>query len=135
VRLWHCLAELANRPTYLLDAGYIGGAILTSLLSHPDASSFTITAIVRDAAKAARLKAEFGVRGAVGSHNDRALVEPLAYESDVVITAADVDDMEAAQAILDGMKRRKDETGVASLLIHTVPARRKLMFVSADHVH
>jgi uncharacterized protein YbjT (DUF2867 family) len=135
VRSWPCVADLANRPLYLLDTGYIGGAILTSLLSHPNASSFTITAIVRDAAKAARLKTEFGVRGALGSHNDRALVEPLAYESDVVITAADVDDMEAAQAILDGMKRRKEETGVAPLLIHTVPARCKVMLALADHVH
>jgi hypothetical protein len=59
------------------------------------------------------------VEAVVGSHNDRALITPLAAASDVVITAANVDDMEAAEAILDGMRQRKDQTGVAPILIHT----------------
>jgi hypothetical protein len=101
-------------------SGYIGGGILTALLRDPNASSFTINAVVRDATKAARLQADFGVNATVGSHNDRALVEPLAAAADVVITAANVDDMDAAKAILDGMRRRKEESGISPVLIHTV---------------
>jgi hypothetical protein len=92
---------------------------LTSLLQHPEVSSFTITAIVRDSTKASRLE-KLGVKIALGSHSDPALVEPLAHASDIVITAANVDDLEAAQAVLTGLKKRHAETGVAPILIHTV---------------
>lgn len=47
-------------------------------------------------------------------------MEPLAYASDVVITAANVDDMDAAKAVLTGLKRKHTETGVPPILIHTV---------------
>jgi hypothetical protein len=62
----------------------------------------------------------FGVDVIVGSHSDANLVEPLAEEADVVIAAADVDDLDAANAILVGMRRKYEKTGKPSTLIHTV---------------
>jgi uncharacterized protein YbjT (DUF2867 family) len=101
--------------------GYIGGSILDSLLKHQDAASFEITAVVRDSGKAAKLE-RHGVTAIVGSHADFDLVEPLAYGSNIVITAANVDDMDAAKAILAGLKRKHAEMGVPPILIHTVRA-------------
>lgn len=92
---------------------------MEALLRHADASSFVITAIVRDAEKARKLE-ELGVNTVVGSHSDAKVVEPLAEKADVIITAANVDDMDAAHAILRGLKRKYEATSKAPLLIHTV---------------
>jgi hypothetical protein len=105
-----------------VEPGYIGGSILDALLKHDEKSSFVITAVVRDRAKATKLE-HIGVKAVVGSHSDFALVEPLAYDSDIVITAANVDDMDAACAILAGLKRKHAETGTPPILIHTVRFR------------
>ena len=59
--------------------------MLLRFLKHPDASSFSITALVRSPEKAEKLKA-FGVNPVVGSHSDTPLVEELAAQADVVIT-------------------------------------------------
>lgn len=64
--------------------GYIGGAVLQHFLRHADASSFAITALIRSADKAEKLKA-FGVNAVVGSLTDFKLVEKLASEADIVI--------------------------------------------------
>jgi hypothetical protein len=95
---------------------------LDTLLKHDEKSSFVITAVVRDRAKATKLE-HIGVKAVVGSHSDFALVEPLAYDSDIVITAANVDDMDAARAILAGLKRKHSETITPPILIHTVRFR------------
>jgi uncharacterized protein YbjT (DUF2867 family) len=89
------------------------------LLSHPASSSFDITAIVRDVEKANKLRA-FNVNVVVGSHNDPTITRPLAEDADVIFTAADVDDMEAAKIVLDGMKARNKKLGRKPILIHTV---------------
>jgi D-arabinose 1-dehydrogenase-like Zn-dependent alcohol dehydrogenase len=49
-------------------------------------SNWNITAIVRKEEKAQKLK-QLGVNAVVGSHNDASLVEKLAAEADIVITA------------------------------------------------
>ncbi|EKM78697.1 hypothetical protein AGABI1DRAFT_41510, partial [Agaricus bisporus var. burnettii JB137-S8] len=74
--------------------GYIGGSILERLLVHPDAHSFEITTLVRSQNKADKLK-KLGV------------------------TPADADDLEAAKAILRGLRRRHRATGIPSIFIHT----------------
>ena len=66
--------------------GYIGGSVLHRLLEHPSASTFNITALVRDEAKAKKLEQQFGVHGVVGSYKDTALVERLAENAHVVIS-------------------------------------------------
>jgi len=70
---------------YYLIIGYIGGSVLNRLLSHPDASTFAFTALVRSAAKASKLEA-IGVKTVIGSLKDDALVESLATEADIVIS-------------------------------------------------
>lgn len=98
--------------------GYIGGGILAALLAHPSLRTFAITALVRDASKAAKLR-ELGVNAVVGSHNDAPLVTPLVENADIVIAAADADDIDACEAILAGMRRRHERTGKRPVLIHT----------------
>ncbi|KAI3602732.1 NAD-binding protein [Moniliophthora roreri] len=99
--------------------GYIGGSFLSHLLQRPDASSFEFRAVIRSTEKAEKIKA-FGVNPIVGSHSDRELMSKAASEADIVITMADCDDLDAAEAILDGLKKRYKETGNRSILIHTV---------------
>jgi D-arabinose 1-dehydrogenase-like Zn-dependent alcohol dehydrogenase len=97
-------------------------------LDHPNYHTFHITALVRSEEKAEKL-ATLGIRSVVGSHSDAALVQPLAEASDVVVTAADADDLDAARAIIEGLKDRFRTTGKRSILIHTVSALK--MFVSS----
>ena len=65
--------------------GYIGGTILARLLEHPKATSFRITALLRDPVKAEKLKS-FGVEPIVGSLDDAEVVEKAAAsDADIVI--------------------------------------------------
>lgn len=59
--------------------------MLARLLSHPSASTFDITAIVRLPEKAKQLET-FGVKAVVGSTDDTALVEKLSEEAHVVFS-------------------------------------------------
>ncbi|KAF8066913.1 hypothetical protein FPV67DRAFT_1215028 [Lyophyllum atratum] len=98
--------------------GYIGGSVLSRFLERPDIASLNITALVRSPEKAEKLKA-LGVNAVIGSHDDSALVEKLASEADVVISAADADHLEAARATLRGLQNRYKATGNVPILIHT----------------
>ncbi|KAF4612747.1 hypothetical protein D9613_011878 [Agrocybe pediades] len=98
--------------------GYIGGSVLNRLLSHPEASTFAITALVRSPSKASKLEA-IGVNTVIGSLKDDALIESLAAAADAVISTADCDDDDIAKAYLKGMKRHFEETGKVPILIHT----------------
>ncbi|KDR82445.1 hypothetical protein GALMADRAFT_134061 [Galerina marginata CBS 339.88] len=100
--------------------GYIGGSVLSRLLKHPDAASFQITVLVRSADKGDKLKT-LGVGVVVGSYTDDDLsfLKDAAAQADVVIAIADADRLPAAQAILDGMKVKYENSGKAPILIHT----------------
>lgn len=67
--------------------GYIGGSVLERLLDHPDSARFQITAIVRSAEKAEKLK-KLGVDVVVGSHSDADNVRDAAAKADVVFTVS-----------------------------------------------
>ncbi|KAJ7154106.1 hypothetical protein C8R46DRAFT_1118699 [Mycena filopes] len=99
--------------------GYIGGSILTRFLAHPKADNFHFTVLVRNQKKA-DMFADLGVKAIVGSHSDADLVEKLASEADVVIAAADCDDLGAAKATLAGLKKRHAASGVVPIFINTV---------------
>jgi uncharacterized protein YbjT (DUF2867 family) len=100
--------------------GYIGGAILDRLLTHPDRSSFAISAIIRSAEKAKRFESEFGIHPLVGSLDDSSLVTEAASKADIVIHTADADNLGAARSILAGLKKRYEQAKIAPILIHTV---------------
>ncbi|KAJ7796950.1 NAD-binding protein [Mycena olivaceomarginata] len=97
--------------------GYVGGSVLARFLAHPHADSFQFTVLVRDPKKAEKFK-DLGVKAVVGSHSDAQLVEKLASEADVVIAMADCDDLGAAKATLEGLKKRH-ALGVVPIFIHT----------------
>lgn len=99
--------------------GYIGGSILWRLVHHKDAGIFKIKALIRDAAKAKRFAAEYGIEPVIGSLQEIAKLEHHASEADYVITTADVVDYDACKAILKGMKKRNKLTGKVPVLIQT----------------
>lgn len=54
-----------------------------------------------------------------GSFRDEQLIEEQAYEADIVINAADSDDVALTEAILRGLKRRHEAGRAKGTLIHT----------------
>ncbi|KAI0674908.1 NAD-P-binding protein [Trametes maxima] len=103
---------------FLLGAtGYIGGGVLARLLSNAK-PLFNITVLLRDAVKADKLK-PFGVKTVLGNLDDVEKVESLASQADFVFECADADHIASTRAVLAGLKKRYDETGKASTLIHT----------------
>ncbi|KAF8884044.1 hypothetical protein BD779DRAFT_1742694 [Infundibulicybe gibba] len=110
----------ANKTSFFMTGvtGYIGGAVLVRFLQHPEFKSFNITALIRSPEKAEKLK-KLGINAVVGSNSDLHLLEKLASEAEFTFAMADSDDVPATQAILRGMKKRFETTGVAPKLINT----------------
>ncbi|KAF7348779.1 NmrA domain-containing protein [Mycena venus] len=104
---------------FLGATGYIGGTVLWWLLQHPRATDLEITAFVRDANKAKKLKA-FGVLPVVGDNSNLDLLQALARDADVVfsIASADSNDVPAMKAMLAGAKSRFESTGRPISYIH-----------------
>ncbi|KAF8149869.1 hypothetical protein B0H34DRAFT_785168 [Crassisporium funariophilum] len=100
--------------------GYIGGSVLTRLLSHPLSDTFRLTVLVRSSEKASQFRT-MGIRAVVGSNSDLGLLKELAGDSDLVIACADADDENAARAILEGLKDRYEKTGKAPSLVQPSP--------------
>ena len=64
--------------------GYIGGSVLTRLLSHPLRDALHLTVLVRSKTKASQLCA-MGIRAILGSNADLGLLKELASDADLVI--------------------------------------------------
>ncbi|KAJ7923627.1 hypothetical protein B0H13DRAFT_56126 [Mycena leptocephala] len=103
---------------FLGATGYVGGTVLWKLLQHPRAIDFQITALVRDAAKAEKLKA-FGIVPVVGDNSNLDLLQALARDAEVVFSVADSNDVFAMKATLAGAKSRFESTGRRTIYIHT----------------
>ncbi|EPS45536.1 hypothetical protein H072_434 [Dactylellina haptotyla CBS 200.50] len=96
--------------------GYIGGAVLTRLLS--ENPSLNITALVRTDAKADQLKAAHPtVKTVLGDLDSSDTLTALAAQHDIIITAANSDHPEHITAIYEGMAQNK--SGKPTYLIHT----------------
>ncbi|CAE6448507.1 unnamed protein product [Rhizoctonia solani] len=91
---------------FILGAtGYIGGAVLSELKrNHPEA---TFTALARKDEDIQALE-KIGVKGVKGTFLDTDKIEHESHEADVVINAADADDMGLVKAIVKGLKSRKE---------------------------
>ncbi|KAG6857218.1 hypothetical protein H0H87_007637 [Tephrocybe sp. NHM501043] len=76
------------------------------------------TALVRDAAKAKEFRT-LGVKAVVGSNSDLQLLQQTAADADVAFSCADADNLNAANAILAGLKERFHKTGTPPTFIHT----------------
>ncbi|KAJ7661706.1 hypothetical protein B0H17DRAFT_320768 [Mycena rosella] len=98
--------------------GYIGGTVLSLLLDHKDTDHFNITALMRSAENAEKLKNATGIEVVVGSHSDLDVVETLASKASVIFSMADCDDLELAKAKLRGAKKRYEATGTPTEFIH-----------------
>ena len=61
---------------------------MARLLEHPDSTTFEITAMVRSAAKAAKLET-LGLKTVIGTYNDLDQLELLTSEADVVFSMVD----------------------------------------------
>ncbi|KAK0494591.1 NAD(P)-binding protein [Armillaria luteobubalina] len=96
--------------------GYLGGSFLSRLLTVVDPA--TITTLVRSEDKAEKLRT-LGVKTVVGSYKDVDVLAEAASKADIVLTFVDADDHVAAQAILDGMKKKHQFDGSVPALIHT----------------
>lgn len=75
---------LGGHSTLKVRVGYLGGAVVDRLLSHPRVSDFQITALVRSPEKAEKLRS-LGITPAIGSLDDSDLLHNLCSESDVVL--------------------------------------------------
>ena len=82
-----CLYSFSRSPGDPWLTGYIGGAVLQLILQHPQVSTFSITALVRDAAKAALLESKCSptVKAAVGSLQDLDKLTELAENAHIVV--------------------------------------------------
>ena len=126
----------------IYTAGYLGGAVLVRLFSHPSASTFDITVLVRNAEKAKILESKFPVKVVIGSHSELDKVENLAENAHVVyelvcllvyrtltqladcmhLPQAESDNVPFIEAILSGLRKRHEKLGDLPILIHTVRA-------------
>lgn len=70
------------------SSGYVGGSVLTKLLSHSQFDTFQITVLVRDPAKAEVFKTLARIKPVVGSYSDLTALRKLASEADIVIACA-----------------------------------------------
>ncbi|CAA7267188.1 unnamed protein product [Cyclocybe aegerita] len=116
--------------------GYIGGSVLSHLLTHKDAAAFHVTALVRSTEKAEKLKT-LGVDTIIGSYTDKDLtfLKEAASKADIVFTAVDADALPPAQAILDGLKLKYEASGTPSILIHTSGTSLLLNLNDAQGLH
>ncbi|CAE6480471.1 unnamed protein product [Rhizoctonia solani] len=91
---------------FILGAtGYIGGAVLSEIKrNHPE---WTFTALARKDEDIQALE-KIGVKGIKGTFLDIEKIEHESRDADVVINAADADDMGLVKAITKGLKSKKE---------------------------
>jgi len=108
-------------------SGYIGGAVLAQLVESPVSRTWTFTLVVRGAAAAADLRSRYASTGrtlnvVLASHAELDRLSELASQSDVVINAADADDLPLARALVNGLAKRAAASPAPArkpLLLHT----------------
>ncbi|GFZ50738.1 hypothetical protein JCM24511_08496, partial [Saitozyma sp. JCM 24511] len=117
-------AAAKGKTVFLTGAtGYIGGTVLSKLLSLPVPPAL-FTVLVRDPKKAELFSSLTVPPGTTiqplqGSLSDYDKLEKAAAEHDITVSCADADNLEAVQAILKGMKKRREQSGHRPYLIHT----------------
>ncbi|KAG9098449.1 hypothetical protein FS749_003780 [Ceratobasidium sp. UAMH 11750] len=107
------------KSIFILGAtGYVGGSLLVALAkAYP---STTITALVRSPKDIEPVSAVgASVRVVHGSHADLDLITTESSNADVVFQVSDPDDLALTQAIVAGLKIRKEVNGKRSVLTHT----------------
>ena len=104
------------KTLFLLGTGFIGGSILARLLSsRPD---LKISALTRSDAQAEKLTS-LGVTPVRGTLSDSELISEQAAKHDIVLHVATADDLPSVQAIIAGLKSRKDKSKRRAIYLHT----------------
>nr|ODN92615.1 NAD dependent epimerase/dehydratase [Cryptococcus depauperatus CBS 7841] len=105
--------------------GYIGGTVLQSIITSKNPPS-KIIGLIRDSTKInlftnLELARQHNVTlvPLLGSLEEHDKIRDAAFEADVVVSCANADDLKGVQAMLEGMRRRKEKTGHRPHLIHT----------------
>ncbi|EIW84046.1 NAD(P)-binding protein [Coniophora puteana RWD-64-598 SS2] len=107
--------------------GYVGASVIQRLVKHRTAAESEYTVLVRSEDKERKL-AELVKSGGLGnvsiklvrgSNADVDVLEAQAAKADVVFSIASSDDVPAIKAVLAGLKKRYEQTGVTPILIHT----------------
>jgi nucleoside-diphosphate-sugar epimerase len=98
--------------------GYIGGSVAVGYqAAFPSLTS--ISALVRSPADNAAVKA-VGITPVQGTHADLDLITQEASKADIVLNAADADDLPLTRAVLKGIKQRYEkDPSKKPILIHT----------------
>jgi len=107
--------------------GYIGASVLQRLVKHRTAAESEYTVLVRSEDKERKLAelvnsgglGDVDIKLVRGSNADFDVLEAQAAKADVVFSMADSDDVPAIKAVIAGLKKRYEQTGVAPILIHT----------------
>lgn len=101
--------------------GYVGGCFFNRLLASSSKPSH-ITVLTRSENKVDLIESfstsDVPVKALKGSFSDFELLTKAAYEHDIVVEAGDSDDPDLMDALLKGMKQRKDEGKGISTFIH-----------------
>ncbi|KAF8603601.1 NAD(P)-binding protein [Ceratobasidium sp. AG-I] len=101
---------------FILGAtGYIGGSVLVALLAEYPSAKISALARKPTAGDVVKALAPERITIIQGSHSDHELIQAEAQKADLVINAADADDLELTKSIVKGLEKR-DEKGI---LIHT----------------
>jgi len=115
----------SSNPKILLTGatGYIGGSILSQLLSSPDASKYgPITCLVRGEERQKILTKKFGDRVnplLFADLDDSVRILEIASQHDIAINTTNGYHAASARNIVLGLAKRKRETGKDVWMIHT----------------
>ncbi|KAI6104126.1 hypothetical protein F5141DRAFT_1216679 [Pisolithus sp. B1] len=114
------MAPIDTRIFLTGATGYLGGSVLSRLIEHPTYEHTEIWVLIRPS-KEGKIPAfrSLGVKTVLGTYDDLDLLEDQAAHADIVFACADADNLPGAQAILKGMRKKHERTGVQPLLIHT----------------
>jgi len=117
LKAWKALdfLQTMTKNLFLLGTGFIGGTLLTELLSRR--GDLAITALIRSDDKASKLQS-LGVTPLKGDLNDEDLIAEAASKADIIIHAATADHLPSARAVVKGIKARSNKSS-KSIYIHT----------------
>ncbi|KAF5693087.1 NAD dependent epimerase dehydratase [Fusarium denticulatum] len=98
--------------------GYVGGSVLTTILSNPSLAELDITALVRTESQASALSSQTITPLLFSNLDDTAFLTEVASAHDIVIHAANGYHVPSAQAFIHGLAQRKRQTGRDVYYIH-----------------
>ncbi|KAF5543873.1 NAD dependent epimerase dehydratase family [Fusarium phyllophilum] len=98
--------------------GYVGGSVLTAILSNPSLAKLSITALVRTQSQASTLSSLAITSLLFTNLDDTAFLTEVASTHDIVIHAANGYHVPSAQAFIRGLAQRKRQTGRDVRYIH-----------------